>query len=195
MVPEMETKFCLAGQIIDEARHVQVRPLPEKLGVVLRSTLRSKARAPAPRFRSLRREDRRHADLLKVSRSGVSDVPGAKPRSSDARFIKLAATSPVTPASGSSIWPTSSAARAAERRRIEDFVAELWRLFHHATGSPFGPVNDFSPTRSRTSHRLRLIGSSCDNSAFGILRTLPDARRMRVHALAHERVHAAKSPM
>src|SRR5204862_1748645 len=34
MVPEMETKFCLAGQIIDEARHVEVfgRYL-EKLGV------------------------------------------------------------------------------------------------------------------------------------------------------------------
>ncbi len=31
----------------------------------------------------------------------------------------------------------------AERRRVEDFVAELWRLFHHATGSPFGPVNAF----------------------------------------------------
>lgn len=34
VVPEMETKFCLAGQIIDEARHVEVfgRYL-EKLGV------------------------------------------------------------------------------------------------------------------------------------------------------------------
>src|SRR5216117_3791555 len=34
MVPEMETKFCLAGQIIDEARHVEVfgRSL-DKLGV------------------------------------------------------------------------------------------------------------------------------------------------------------------
>ena len=48
---------------------------------------------------------------------------------------------------------------AAERRRVEDFVAELWRLFHHATGSPFGPLNEFlSATFSDIAHRLKLIG-------------------------------------
>lgn len=44
MVPEAETRFCLAGQIIDEARHVEVfgRYL-DKLGVEAPSTRRSKS--------------------------------------------------------------------------------------------------------------------------------------------------------
>jgi hypothetical protein len=48
---------------------------------------------------------------------------------------------------------------AAERRRVESFVGDLWRLFHHATASPFGPVNTFlEDTFSDIAHRLRLIG-------------------------------------
>jgi hypothetical protein len=48
---------------------------------------------------------------------------------------------------------------AAERRRVEDFVGELWRLFHHATGSPFGPLNAFlQSTFDDIAHRLKLIG-------------------------------------
>jgi len=48
---------------------------------------------------------------------------------------------------------------AAERRRIEDFVSNLWRLFHHATGSPFGPINEFlQSTFDDIAHRLELIG-------------------------------------
>jgi hypothetical protein len=48
---------------------------------------------------------------------------------------------------------------AAERARVEAFVAELCRLFHHATASPFGPVNEFlSATFSDIAHRLKLIG-------------------------------------
>jgi hypothetical protein len=51
------------------------------------------------------------------------------------------------------------AVTVAERRRVEDFVAELWRLFHHATASPFGPVNEFlAATFDDIAHRLRLIG-------------------------------------
>jgi hypothetical protein len=47
----------------------------------------------------------------------------------------------------------------AERRRVEDFVVELWRLFHHATASPFGPMNEFlSATFADIAHRLKLIG-------------------------------------
>jgi hypothetical protein len=42
---------------------------------------------------------------------------------------------------------------------VEDFVAALWRLFHHATGSPFGPVNEFlQSTFEDIAHRLKLIG-------------------------------------
>jgi hypothetical protein len=50
-------------------------------------------------------------------------------------------------------------ASAAERRRVEDFVADLWRLFHHATASPFGPMNDFlAATMKDIAHRLEMIG-------------------------------------
>ena len=51
------------------------------------------------------------------------------------------------------------AASAPERRRIEDFVSDLWRLFHHATASPFGPVTDFLDATFRDiAHRLNVIG-------------------------------------
>ena len=47
----------------------------------------------------------------------------------------------------------------AERARVESFVGELWRLFHHATASPFGPVNEFlDATFTDIAHRLKLIG-------------------------------------
>ena len=48
---------------------------------------------------------------------------------------------------------------AAERARIEAFVGDLWRLFHHMTGSPFGGANDFlSDTFADIRHRLQRIG-------------------------------------
>ncbi|MGH7820156.1 MAG: ferritin-like domain-containing protein, partial [Candidatus Binatia bacterium] len=50
-------------------------------------------------------------------------------------------------------------ASPAERARVEGFVSELWRLFHHATASPFGPVNEFLEATFRDiAHRLKLIG-------------------------------------
>ena len=50
-------------------------------------------------------------------------------------------------------------ASAPERRWIEDFVSDLWRLFHHATASPFGPVTDFLDSTFRDiAHRLNVIG-------------------------------------
>jgi len=48
---------------------------------------------------------------------------------------------------------------SAERRRIEEFVGDLWRLFHDATASPFGPVTEFlDGTFQDIRHRLKLIG-------------------------------------
>src|SRR5207245_4142272 len=50
-------------------------------------------------------------------------------------------------------------ASAIERRRVEGFVADLWRLFHHATASPFGPINQFlESTFQDVAHRLNVIG-------------------------------------
>jgi len=51
------------------------------------------------------------------------------------------------------------AASAAERARIERFVGDLWRLFRHATASPFGAVNEFlAETFADIQHRLHRIG-------------------------------------
>jgi len=38
-------------------------------------------------------------------------------------------------------------------------VGELWRLFRHATASPFGPIDQFlEDTFDHIAHRLKLIG-------------------------------------
>jgi hypothetical protein len=50
-------------------------------------------------------------------------------------------------------------ASTAERRRVEEFVGELWQLFHHVTGSPFGPTSAFlQSTFADIARRLKLIG-------------------------------------
>ena len=164
MVPEMETKFCLAGQIIDEARHVEVfgRYL-EKLGV------------DAPLNPALEELVHRLLDSdhygekivgMQIFLEGVAvglfqmfQEQSPDPLMRD--LIKLVLRDESRHAGFGVIYLADkfSAASAAERRRIEDFVAELWRLFHHVTGSPFGPVNGFlADTFSDIAHRLRLIG-------------------------------------
>ena len=164
MVPEMETKFCLAGQIIDEARHVEVfgRYL-EKLGV------------DAPLNPALEELVHRLLDSdhygekivgMQIFLEGVAvglfqmfQEQSPDPLMRD--LIKLVLRDESRHAGFGVIYLADKfrGASAAERRRIEDFVAELWRLFHHVTGSPFGPVNGFlADTFSDIAHRLRLIG-------------------------------------
>ncbi|MBI3768124.1 MAG: ferritin-like domain-containing protein [Deltaproteobacteria bacterium] len=164
MVPEMETKLCLSGQIIDEARHVEVfgRYL-EKLGV------------EAPLNPAL--EDLVHRLLesdhygekivgMQIFLEGVAvglfqrfqkDSPDPLMRD----LIQLVLRDESRHAGFGVIYLGDKfrGVSAAERRRVEDFVAELWRLFHHATASPFGPVNEFlSATFTDIAHRLKLIG-------------------------------------
>ena len=164
MVPEMETKFCLSGQIIDEARHVEVfgRYL-EKLG------------ADAPLNPAL--EDLVHRLLesdhygekivgMQIFLEGIAvglfqrfqhDSPDPLMRD----VIQLVLRDESRHAGFGVIYLADKFrdVSAAERRRVEDFVADLWRLFHHATGSPFGPVNEFlASTFADIGHRLKLIG-------------------------------------
>ena len=48
---------------------------------------------------------------------------------------------------------------AAERARIGCLVGDFWRLFHDATPSPFGGVNEFlADTFVDIHHRLQRIG-------------------------------------
>jgi hypothetical protein len=164
MVPEMETKLCLAGQIIDEARHVEVfgRYL-EKLGV------------DAPTNPALVELIHRLLDTdhygekivgMQIFLEGVAvglfqrfqqDSPDPLMRD----LIRLVLRDEARHAGFGVIYLADKFehASAAERTRVEDFVAELWRLFHHATASPFGPVNEFlDATFHDIAHRLKLIG-------------------------------------
>ena len=50
-------------------------------------------------------------------------------------------------------------ASATERCRVEDFVGDLWPVFHLATGLPFGPIHEFLQSACEDiGHRLKLIG-------------------------------------
>lgn len=164
MVPEMETKLCLSGQIIDEARHVEVfgRYL-EKLGV------------DAPLNPAL--EDLVHRLLdsdhygekivgMQIFLEGVAvglfqrfqkDSPDPLMR----ELIQLVLRDESRHAGFGVIYLADKFrdVSVAERRRVEDFVLDLWRLFHHATASPFGPMNEFlAATFADIAHRLKLIG-------------------------------------
>ena len=164
MVPEVETRFCLAGQIIDEARHVEVfgryldklghdapfnPPLEELIHRLLDSDhygekivgmqifLEGIAVGLFQRFQ--------HDSPDPLMRELMALVLRDESRHAGFGVIYLADKfKNVSP---------------AERARIEGFVGDLWRLFHHATGSPFGGINDFlADTFADIRHRLQRIG-------------------------------------
>ena len=164
MVPEMETKFCLAGQIIDEARHVEVfgRYL-EKLGV----------HAPINRpleelIHRLLESDHYGEKIvgMQIFLEGIAvgifqvfqhDSPD--PLMRDILRLVLRDESRHAGFGVIHLGDRLRAASAGERRRVEEFVADLWRLFHHATASPFGPMNEFlESTLNDIAHRLNVIG-------------------------------------
>jgi hypothetical protein len=163
-VPEMETKLCLAGQVIDEARHVEVfGKYLDKLGY------------DAPLNPALEELVHRLLDSdhygekivgMQIFLEGIAvglfqrfqkDSPDPLLRD----LIGLVLRDESRHAGFGVIYLADKFTRAsaAERRRVEDFVTVLWRLFHHATGSPFGPVNEFlQSTFEDIAHRLKLIG-------------------------------------
>jgi hypothetical protein len=164
MVPEMETKFCLSGQIIDEARHTEVfgRYL-EKLGVD------APVNEPLEELvRSLLDSDHYGEKIvgMQIFLEGIAvglfqrfqtDSPDPLMRD----ILRLVLRDESRHAGFGVIYLADKfrGASAAERRRVEDFVATLWRLFHHATASPFGPMNDFlADTFADIGHRLKRIG-------------------------------------
>ncbi len=164
MVPETETKFCLAGQIIDEARHVEVfgRYL-EKLG--------HEAPFNPPLEELIHRllESDHYGEKIvgmQIFLEGIAvglfqrfqhDSPDPLLRD----LITLVLRDESRHAGFGVIYLADRFrnASAAERARIESFVADLWRLFHHATASPFGGVNEFlADTFADIRHRLQRIG-------------------------------------
>jgi len=164
MVPEMETKFCLSGQIIDEARHVEVfgRYL-EKLGV------EAPINPPLEELVYRLLESDHYGEKIvgmQIFLEGIAvgifqrfqhDSPDPLMR----ELIQLVLRDESRHAGFGVIYLGDKfrTASAAERIRIETFVGDLWRLFHHATASPFGPMNEFlESTFADIAHRLRLIG-------------------------------------
>jgi hypothetical protein len=163
-VPEMETKLCLAGQVIDEARHVEVfgRYL-EKLGhdVPLNPALEELVHR-------LLDSDHYGEKIvgMQIFLEGIAvglfqrfqkDSPDPLLRD----LIGLVLRDESRHAGFGVIYLADrfKTVSAAERRRVEDFVADLCRLFHYMTGSPFGPVNEFlQSTFEDIAHRLKLIG-------------------------------------
>jgi len=164
MVPEMETRFCLAGQIIDEARHVEVfgRYL-ERLGV------------EAPINRPLEELVYRLLDSdhygekivgMQIFLEGIAvgifqrfQTESPDPLMRD--ILRLVLRDESRHAGFGVIYLADRfrSATPAERARVERFVAELWRLFRHATASPFGPIDQFlEDTFDDIAHRLKLIG-------------------------------------
>lgn len=164
MVPEMEAKFCLAGQVIDEARHVEVfgRYL-EKLGVA------APINPPLEELIYRLLESDHYGEKIvgmQIFLEGIAvgifqrfqeDSPDPLMRD----ILKLVLRDESRHA-GFGVLHLGDRMRSvsvAERRRVENFVGELWRLFHHATASPFGPVNPFLQSILRDiAHRLELIG-------------------------------------
>jgi hypothetical protein len=164
VVPEMETKLCLAGQVMDEARHVEV------FGRYLDKLGHDAPLNPALEELVHRLLDSDHYGEkivgMQIFLEGIAvglfqrfqkDSPDPLLRD----LIGLVLRDESRHAGFGVIYLADKfkSASAAERRRVEDFVGELWRLFHHATGSPFGPVNEFlQSTFDDIAHRLKLIG-------------------------------------
>ncbi|TFH20683.1 MAG: ferritin-like domain-containing protein [Myxococcales bacterium] len=164
LVPEMETKLCLAGQIIDEARHVEV------FGRYL-----DKLDAEAPANPAL--EDLVHELLdsdhygekivgMQIFLEGIAvglfqrfQTNSPDPLMRDLIRLVLRDESRHAAFGVTYLADKFENCSAAEKRRVEEFVGGLWRLFHHATGSPFGPVDEFmSSTFADIRHRLGQIG-------------------------------------
>jgi len=162
--PEIETKFCLAGQIMDEARHVEV------FGKYL-----DKLDVDAPLNPALEELVHRLLDSdhygekivgMQIFLEGVAvglfqQFQHTSPDPLMRDMIGLVLRDESRHAGFGVIYLSDKfgSVSTAERRRIEDFVTDLWRLFHHATASPFGPVNEFlKATFDDIAHRLKVIG-------------------------------------
>ena len=164
MVPEPETRFCLAGQIIDEARHVEVfgRYL-DKLGVD------APFNPPLEELIQRLLESDHYGEKIvgmQIFLEGIAvglfqrfqrDSPDPLMR----ELITLVLRDESRHAGFGVIYLADKFrdVSAAERAKIETFVGDLWRLFHHATASPFGGVNEFlADTFGDIRHRLQRIG-------------------------------------
>jgi hypothetical protein len=163
-VPEMETKLCLAGQVMDEARHVEV------FGTYLDKLGHDVPLNPALEELVHRLLDSDHYGEkivgMQIFLEGIAvglfqrfQKESPDPLLRDLIGLVLRDESRHAGFGVIYLADRFATVSAAERRRVEDFVAELWRLFHHATGSPFGPLNQFlQSTFDDIAHRLKLIG-------------------------------------
>jgi hypothetical protein len=164
LLPEMESKFCLAGQIMDEARHTEVfgRYL-EKLGAEARVSppleelVGTLLECQYPDEKIVGMQIFLEGIAVGIFQRFQTDSPD--PLMRDILQLVLRDESRHSGFGVIYLADRYRDASAAERNRIENFVTRLWRLFHHATASPFGPMNAFlSSTFDDIAHRLRRIG-------------------------------------
>jgi len=164
MCDEMEAKFCLAGQIIDEARHVEVfgkyldklntdvpgnPALEELIGRLLESEHYGEKIVGMQIF----------LEGIAVGLFQTFQTDSPDPLMRELIVLVLRDESRHAGFGVQYLQGKFTDASAAERARVERFVGDLWRLFHHATASPFGPVSDFlESTFKDIRHRLDLIG-------------------------------------
>jgi hypothetical protein len=164
MVPEMEARFCLAGQIIDEARHTEVfgrylaklgveapinPPLEELVGRLLDSDHYGEKIVGMQIF----------LEGIAVGIFQMFQRDSPDPLMRDILELVLRDESRHAGFGVIHLGDKFRGASTAERRRVEEFVGELWQLFHHVTGSPFGPTSTFlQSTFADIARRLKLIG-------------------------------------
>ena len=163
-VPEMETKLCLAGQVIDEARHVEV------FGKYLDKLGHDAPLNPALEELVHRLLDSDHYGEkivgMQIFLEGIAvglfqrfQKESPDPFLRDVIGLVLRDESRHAGFGVIYLADRFKTVSVAERRRVERFVSDLWRLFHHMTGSPFGGANEFlQSTFDDIAHRLKLIG-------------------------------------
>lgn len=164
MCPELEAKFCLSGQIIDEARHVEVfgkylekldtdvpgnPALEELVGRLLESDHYGEKIVGMQIF----------LEGIAVGLFQTFQTSSPDPLLRELIVLVLRDESRHAGFGVQYLQGKFDNVSAAEKIKVERFVGDLWRLFHHATESPFGPVSDFlASTFKDIEHRLELIG-------------------------------------
>jgi len=168
-VPEMETKLCLAGQVMDEARHVEV------FGKYLDKLGHEAPLSPALEELVHRLLDSDHYGEkivgMQIFLEGIAvGLFQRFQKDSPDPFLRDIIGNVLRDESRHAgfgviyLADRFASVSPAERRRVEDFVDTLWCLFHHMTGGPFGGPNEFlQSTFDDIAHRLQLIGLQLRN--------------------------------
>lgn len=164
MVPELDTKLCLSGQIIDEARHVEVfGRYIDKLGVEapinppLEELIHRLLETDHVGEKIIGMQIFLEGIAVGIFQSFQTQSPDPFLREIIGRVLRDESRH-----SGFGViylGDRFSKVSAAERRKLEDFSSELFRLFGATMGMPFGGDGGFlRDTFTDIRRRLGQIG-------------------------------------